>query len=113
MIPERYKVQAKRIDNGELICGSLILDAFIDAETREPLYYIFNCNNSDSDCFEDMSEDMEYFRVDPTTIEPVAVEVISDCAFGKCPNCHGEFNSELQSEYNINFCPWCGQRLSW
>lgn len=33
--------------------------------------------------------------------------------FGRCPECDGEFNSELLDEYNIMFCPWCGQALDW
>ena len=33
--------------------------------------------------------------------------------FGRCPGCGGEFNSELLNEYNIMFCPWCGQALDW
>lgn len=33
--------------------------------------------------------------------------------FGRCPECDGEFNSELLNEYNIMFCPWCGQALDW
>lgn len=33
--------------------------------------------------------------------------------FGRCPECDAEFNSELLNEYNIMFCPWCGQALVW
>ena len=33
--------------------------------------------------------------------------------FGRCPGCDGEFDSELLNEYNIEYCPWCGQRLDW
>ena len=33
--------------------------------------------------------------------------------YGRCPSCDGEFNSELQNEYHIEFCPWCGQALDW
>lgn len=33
--------------------------------------------------------------------------------FGRCPECDTEFNSELLNEYNIMFCPWCGQALNW
>jgi len=65
---DRYLYRGKRLDNGEWISGSLIHNAFVDAETREPRYYIFNCDTSDSDCFEDMSEGLEYFCVDPSTV---------------------------------------------
>lgn len=33
--------------------------------------------------------------------------------FGRCPECDSEFNSELLNEYNIEYCPWCGQALDW
>ncbi len=41
----------------------------------------------------------------------IAKEIIDDSAFGLCPNCKEEFNSELISEYSIKHCPYCGQRL--
>jgi DNA-directed RNA polymerase subunit RPC12/RpoP len=28
--------------------------------------------------------------------------------FGRCANCGKEFNSELRNEYDISYCPWCG-----
>lgn len=31
--------------------------------------------------------------------------------FGRCNNCKKEFNSELISEYEIKFCPWCGAEI--
>jgi uncharacterized phage protein (TIGR01671 family) len=65
---DRYLFRGKRLDNGEWISGSLIHNAFIDAETGGPRYYIFSCDTSDVDCFEDMREDLEYFCVSPTTI---------------------------------------------
>jgi len=37
--------------------------------------------------------------------------LIEDGAFGKCPACGAEMNSELISEYNIKYCPYCGQRI--
>lgn len=33
--------------------------------------------------------------------------------FGSCPNCYKDFNSELMNEYDIQYCPWCGQKLDW
>ncbi len=33
--------------------------------------------------------------------------------FGNCPNCGAEFNSELIGEYEIQYCPYCGQALDW
>lgn len=36
---------------------------------------------------------------------------LDDGAFGICPRCHTEFNSELVNEYDIKYCPYCGQKL--
>lgn len=33
--------------------------------------------------------------------------------FGRCDSCGKEFNSELTEEYNIKYCPYCGQKLDW
>lgn len=30
---------------------------------------------------------------------------------GSCPRCGYEFNSELVDEYNVKFCPQCGQAI--
>lgn len=38
---------------------------------------------------------------------------IDDGAFGKCPCCWMKFNSELLNEYNIKYCPNCGQAIDW
>ena len=38
-------------------------------------------------------------------------EIIDDGAFGLCPGCKEEFNSELINEYNISYCHNCGQKL--
>lgn len=32
--------------------------------------------------------------------------------FGVCPHCDREFNSELVEEYEIEYCPWCGQKIA-
>ena len=32
--------------------------------------------------------------------------------FGFCPCCGTDFNSELTQEYNIKFCPFCGENLT-
>lgn len=42
-----------------------------------------------------------------------AQPVLDDGAFGACPNCEYEFNSELRNEYEIRYCPNCGQKLDW
>lgn len=38
---------------------------------------------------------------------------IDDKAFGICPCCHEEFNSELVGEYDLKYCLRCGQKLDW
>lgn len=58
-----------------------------------------------------------------TGLEPEEIEKLKEkrkpkkvpdvAHFGRCPECDGEFNSELLNEYNIMFCPWCGQALDW
>lgn len=42
-----------------------------------------------------------------------AQQILDDGAFGMCPNCEYEFNSELRNEYEIRYCPNCGQKLDW
>lgn len=34
-----------------------------------------------------------------------------DTAFGLCPCCHTELNSEMENEYGIKYCPYCGQAI--
>lgn len=36
---------------------------------------------------------------------------VNDGAFGKCPDCGYEFNSELLSEYDLKFCLNCGKKI--
>ena len=38
-------------------------------------------------------------------------KVTDDEAFGSCPACGYTFNSELVNEYDIKYCPFCGQAL--
>ncbi len=40
-----------------------------------------------------------------------AKKVIDNTAFGTCPSCHNEFNSELVNEYNMKYCIYCGQAI--
>lgn len=43
--------------------------------------------------------------------EPIALPLVDDGAFGSCPKCGYEMNSELIEEYHIKHCPECGQRV--
>lgn len=38
---------------------------------------------------------------------------VNDGAFGKCPDCGYEFNSELLEEYNLKFCINCGKKIQY
>lgn len=40
-----------------------------------------------------------------------AASLKDDGAFGACPRCGSTFNSELLNEYDIGYCPWCGQAV--
>lgn len=42
-----------------------------------------------------------------------AKKPINDTAFGICPNCRNEFNSELVNEYDMKYCIYCGQAIDW
>ena len=41
----------------------------------------------------------------------VPKKVMDDAAFGLCPCCHTEFNSELLEEYDMRYCIYCGQAI--
>ena len=41
----------------------------------------------------------------------IPAQPVNDGAFGKCPDCGYEFNSELLSEYDLKFCLNCGKKI--
>ena len=41
----------------------------------------------------------------------IPAQLVNDSAFGKCPDCGYEFNSELLSEYDLKFCLNCGKKI--
>lgn len=41
----------------------------------------------------------------------IPAKPVNDGAFGKCPDCGYEFNSELLSEYDLIFCLNCGKKI--
>jgi len=66
---DRFLFRGKREYNGSWIQGSLIHNAFVTAETREPIMYIFNSNNGSAfDCWHDMTEDLDVFAVITATV---------------------------------------------
>lgn len=46
-----------------------------------------------------------------TLEKQIPKKVTEDAAFGSCPACGYVFNSELVNEYDIKYCPFCGQAL--
>lgn len=50
-------------------------------------------------------------EVREATEKQKVVPAKEDGAFGECPRCGAVFNSELVGEYNIGYCPWCGQAV--
>lgn len=36
---------------------------------------------------------------------------VNDGAFGRCPDCGYEFNSEFLSEYDLKYCLNCGKKI--
>ena len=105
---DRYLFRGKRLNNGEWVQGNLVENwqfgsDFIPAVIR-PRQIEFH---------QDYTQKTYAIAVDPATVEPVAVAVVDDGAFGECPACGAQFNSELMNEYQIAYCHRCGQRLDW
>lgn len=114
MIKERYQFQARRLDNGNDIIGSVL-----QLSGYEPRYFIYSidvANEMPSDYYDIMQC---IFEIDPSTIEPVAVAPIhllsgSENDKIKCPNCDMYLmNDERGDCLKIPCCANCGQRLDW
>ena len=60
--------RGKRIDNGELIQGSLITDVFYTVKDHESIPYILNADMAEYVCFEDFDEYNGIYAVDEETI---------------------------------------------
>jgi len=61
--------RGKRVDNGELVYGSLINNAFYKVKSRETVFYIFNPEDcEDAYSFEDFTDDYGYYEVRPETV---------------------------------------------
>lgn len=41
----------------------------------------------------------------------IPAQLVNDGAFGKCPDCGYEINSELLEEYDMKFCLNCGKKI--
>jgi len=103
---KRYQVQANRKDNGVLVKGYVVFYNDGNVVVKQPP--------------EDAPLGAEsVFRVDPSTIEPLAVPVIKepqhDCETSDpygygwiCPEC-----DEILENTLGDFCILCGQRLLW
>ena len=113
MNTERYMFRGKRIDNGEWVTGYYVNSA------GRSLIFPFGAKNI-----------FDRFKVDPATIEPVAVKITKRlCSEGdadaahtyfyyiNCPNCRFylyDTSGDYSEKYlNCEYCPDCGQRLDW
>ena len=43
----------------------------------------------------------------------IPAQPVNEGAFGKCPDCGYEFNSELMEEYNLKHCLNCGKKINY
>jgi len=119
MIPERYMVRGKRVDDEE----SWIVG--LPHHYRDKIFIV----SPEIIEIDDEYISMEYWwKVDPATVEPVAVSYESCDAGDYCPNCNhaverwmtgdasqigetGEWTDAV--EYEMKYCANCGQRLKW
>lgn len=68
--------------------------------------------NSTNPFMQGSNKQEEYFNVIRNALEKqIPKKVTEDEAFGQCPVCGYTFNSELVNEYDIKYCPFCGQAL--
>jgi len=101
MIPERFMVRAKQIDNGEWVYGAYLEKYYSSRYGRiDAIFY---------------SDEYKTYRIpiDPETVEPVAVKVLcekTDVGNYRCPNCHAAFIINMDI---TNYCGHCGQKLLW
>jgi len=119
MIAERYMVKAKLIDNGEWVIGSPVNLEYADSDDVGtyivPRYPTIRHGK-------ELRFDIAFnaTKVDPETMEPVAVKIIEEPVYGYedkkpadynllCPNCEAIIYYDEHYEY----CYHCGQRLSW
>ena len=110
MILERFMVTGRRSDNGDTILGYF---AESDGET-----YIFSGDGIVSRTNQTITSGeyllvVECYKVDPETVEPLAVRVVDPENECRCPNC-GETITCLPGCCDMpKSCPGCGQRLFW
>lgn len=109
MLNERFMVQGKRLDNGEMVQGYYC----IVEHDEEPIAIIVPTAISAHYKRNIVCGDVP---VDPATVEPVAVKLHkSDAGSSICPNC-GRFIMQYEQSHGniaIRYCKWCGQRLDW
>jgi len=102
MIPERFIVRGKRVDDGELVEGYYRETQGYDCETLYLIHSIlFACQDHEAD---------------PATVEPVAVRPLkSEGGSDVCPNCNKfvQRYEQFHGKVEIPYCKWCGQRLDW
>lgn len=104
VMDKRYMTKGRRVDNGKVVEGYITMHNDIPT-MRMPKG--------------------TYWRIDPDTIEPIAVAVTKVPVYAKngklvfpaveyyrelCPNCNKSFDAE---DGEPNYCDSCGQRLLW
>ncbi len=112
---ERFMVQGKRLDNGELVTGYLLADT---APCSFKAKGKCACSHDGSTAYifvwDDGLHEYDDIEVDPASVEPVALPVsVPARTYGNgipfCPCC-GERIGGMRGR---SYCPDCGQRVSW
>lgn len=117
-----YAMTAQRAPKVERLLK--LLESFdFGSMQKKPTYYSAMSNNKISDAIEafgtlklDKSLMLVYGEDIGIAIDALKkqlpTDIEEDGAFGVCPSCQDELNSELLNEYCIRYCPNCGQNLT-
>ena len=104
MIPERFMVTGKRVDNGKTVTGYLSKSRYQGKGELVPCIDYEESGVMISSC------------VDPKSVEPVAAKLKDYYMWGvrhggNCPNCNAKIDAHNAA--SPNYCYECGQRLDW
>lgn len=106
MINERFMVQGKRLDNGEMVQG------------LRHLYHdkILIVSENIMDFDDEFCAPEYWWVVDPATVEPVAMKIIKGKVYpylSQCPGCRSILKFDYVYHPRPGYCGSCGQRLDW
>ncbi len=105
---ERFMVQGRRLDNGELVTGYLLADT---APCSFRAKGKCACSHDGSTAYifvwDDGLHEYDDIEVDPASVEPVALPPIKIMSLYECPSCRNE------AKRRFPYCPECGQRWTW